>query len=437
MGIEFITLFIFFFLLALLLTGFPISFTLLSVGIVGFIIFLGPKTLYAVFSTTFGVITKDIYLAIPLFVLMATILQASGLASALYDTMYKWMAGLSGGLAIGTVIICTLIAAMTGLGGTGTVTMGLLAYPEMRDRGYNKGLAIGSIPSGGALGLLIPPSILMIIVGGFGHLSVGALFIGGIFPGLLISFLFCVYIAIRCFCNPELGPTLAVTERATWREKFASLRNSVLPILLVILVLGGIYSGACTPTEAGGIGAMGALICAAVYRKLNWQSLKSAMNDAFRINAMLFWIIIGGSVFASLLSATGVIHFVGNFLMSLPIGPFGILIVMLLITFILGMFIETVALVMITVPIFIPVINTIGIDPLWFGLLYVIDLTIGMITPPFGYNLFYFKGVGHTDVSMMDIYQSIWPFIGIMVIALILCIVFPEILIWLPNTMID
>jgi len=431
-----ITAIIFGSLLLLMVTGFPIAFSLLGLTVVGYLVFVGPAALYNVFPITFINITKDIYIAIPLFIFMASVLQVSGLGTAMYSTMHKWMAGLKGGLAMGTVAICTLIAAMTGLGGTGTVMMGLLAYPEMRQRGYDKNIALGCIPSGGALGPLIPPSILMIVVGGFAFLSVGKLFMGGVVPGLMCSAAFMVYIGIRCSRNPELGPALPLEERGTFKEKLISLRGAIAPIILILLVLGTIYTGICTPTEAGGIGALGAIACAAIYRNLNWKNLQEAVATTFRVNCMVLWLVISGACFASLCGITGVIHFISEVLGGLPIPPMGIVIVMMAMVFIMGMFIEGVAITMITIPIFIPVVAELGFDPLWFGLLFCFNVIIGMITPPFGYNLFYFRGLGHADVSMMDIYRSVIPFVVLMTIVLILCIIFPPLLTWLPSMMI-
>ena len=436
MSIGMVTLVIWGSLLALLATGLPVAFCMLSVAVVGYIVFVGPEALYTISPVIFRNLTQDIYIAIPLFIFMAAVFQVSGVGDRMYDTMHKWMAGLRGGLAIGTVLICTLIAALTGLGGTGTVIMGMLAYPEMMKRGYEKKMALGCIPAGGALGPLIPPSIPMILVAGFGGLSVGKLFMAGIFPGLICSFLFMLYIGIRCLYNPSLGPPIPLAERPNWKEKFISLGGAVAPILLILLILGGIYAGICTPSEAGGIGAFGALICAAIYRNFNWKNLRSAMITTFRVNAMVCWLILGGASFSSLCGITGVTHFVSDVLTALPIPPMGILVAMITIIFIMGMFIENAAIIMICVPIMMPVALELGFDPLWFGFIFTMCIVIGMITPPFGYNLFYMKGLGHAGVSMMDIYLSILPFIPLMVIALALCVIFPQIPLWLPSMMI-
>jgi len=436
MTIGMITLTIWSALLALLLTGFPVAFSMLSVAVVGYIVFISPQALYTIFPVVFRNLTTDIYVAIPLFIFMAAVFQVSGIGDRMYGTMYKWMAGLRGGLAIGTVAICTVIAAMTGLGGTGTVTMGLLAYPEMRKRGYEKRMAIGCIPAGGALGPLIPPSVPMILVGNLSGVSVGKLFMAGVFPGLICSFFFMLYIAIKCFLNPSLGPPIPPAERASWKEKFVSLRGVWAPILLILLVLGGIYTGACTPSEAGGIGAAGALLCAAIYRNFNRKNLWWAVMTTMRVNAMVMWLVIGGASFSSLCGITGVTHFVRDILVGLPIGSMGVLFVMMTILFIMGMFIENASIIMICLPIMMPAALSLGFDPLWFGLVFTMMVIIGMITPVFGYNLFYFKGLGHSDVDMMDIYIAILPYIPLMLASLALCIIFPEIALWFPNTMI-
>lgn len=436
MSTGLITLVLLLALVGLLLTGLPVAFCLIGLSVAGYLVFVGPSALFTIIPNTFANITNEIFVAIPLFIFMATILQFSGLATALYDMMYKWFAGLRGGLGMGTIVICALIAAMSGIGATGTITMGLLAYPEMRQRGYDKSMAIGPITFGGALGPLIPPSVLMILVGGFGALSIGKLFIAGVFPGLIMVLLGIVYIGIRCLLNPDLAPSLPLAERASWTQKFISLRGSILPVLLILLVLGGIYTGAFTPSEAAGIGAFGALICAAIYGKLNLQNLKEATLTTLRVNAMVLWIIIGGAAFSSLLGLVGVKHFVAHTLIGLPIGPIGVVIIMMTIVFIMGMLIEPAAITLITIPIFMPIIRELGFDPLWFGVLFTINCLIGYITPPFGVNMFYFKGLGHPDVTMMDIYRSSLPYVVIMIIGLILCIIFPEIIVWLPNMMI-
>ncbi|MDD4859644.1 MAG: TRAP transporter large permease subunit [Dehalococcoidales bacterium] len=431
-----LTLIFFLSLTVLLFTGLPVAFCLMGVSVAGYMIFVAPTVPSALYSTAFRTLITDVFIAIPLFIFMATILEFSGIVTALFDTMHKWMEGFRGGLAIATILACTIIAAMTGISATATVTMGLIAYPEMRKRGYSKQMAIGAIPFGGALGPLIPPSIYLIVVGGFAGLSIGKLFMGGVIPGMLMSLFACTYVSIACLVKPNWGPALPKEDRATWNEKFLSLKGIILPILLIALVLGGIYGGIFTPTEASAIGAVGALVCSVVYRKLNWKAIKTAAISAMKLDAMVLLLMVGGAMFSSLLSITAVNDFVSQILSGSTLTPVILVSMMMLIVFVMGMFIDQTAIAMITLPIFIPVVYQIGVDPLYFCLLFTVCAMSGFITPPFGITMFYFMGLGHKDVTMNDVYRSIWPYVGVMTIVLILCIVFPQILLWLPNAMI-
>jgi len=436
MSIGMISLIIVVSLLLLVATGFPVAFCLLAVSVAGIIIWVRPEALTALSSVTLSSTTTDYFIALPMFIFMAAILQVSGIGTALYEVMYKWMAGLRGGLAMGTVLISTVIAGMSGAAATSTVTMGLLAYPEMRDRGYNKGISIGCISAGGCLGPLIPPSIPMIIVAGLGSISIGKLFMAGVFPGLLVSFSFITYIAIRCFYNRTLGPSIPTAERVNWRQKLSVLRKVLLPLSLIILVLGAIYTGICTPSEAGGVGAFGALICAGIYRNLNWQNMKKALLIALKANAMVFWLIIGGCCFSSMLGLTGVKEFISEILTGVSASRWVILTIMLVIVYLMGMLMDATAIAIICIPLFIPIVRELGFDPLWFGLIFTMDMIIGYITPPFGIDAFYFKGLGHPGVTMLDIYKSVLPFVIIITMVWVVCIIFPAISTWLPGTMV-
>lgn len=422
--------------LVFLLLGLPVAFCLIGVSVMLGAIFLGPEVLYAFYSNAFSTLMVDVYIAVPLFIFMAAVLQNSGIGNALYSVMYSWFAGIRGGLAIGSVAIATLIAAMTGLAGTDVIIMGMLAYPEMRKRGYDKAIAIGCIPAGGALGPLIPPSIIMILIGGLSSLSVGRLFMGGLFPGLLMSTFFIIYIAVRCWCQPHLAPAVPLEERATWKEKIISLRGIILPIMLVLFVLGAIYSGMCTPSEAGGIGAFGALITAAIYRQLNWKNLKQATLVTLRVVSMVVWLLIGGACFSSLMTMSGVSHFICDTLAGMAVSPMVVIVAMMLLALGMGMIMDTAAITMILVPIFVLIVTDLGIPPLWFFLLFTINMIVGYISPPFGMNLFYTKGIMPPDVTMMDIWRSVIPYTFLMIGVLIVGLLYPPLLLWLPSTMI-
>ncbi|MCP4023169.1 MAG: TRAP transporter large permease subunit [Desulfobacteraceae bacterium] len=420
-------------LLSLLLTGLPVTFALTGLSALFLYLFLGPTALFMVVGAAFKQVETEVFIAIPLFVLMAAVLQFSGIADSLYRTMHMWMGSLRGGLAIGTIFICTIIDALSGIGATATSTMGMIALPEMRKRGYNKHMVLGAITVGGALGPLIPPSVLMIIVGGYAQLSVGKLFMGGILPGLLISLGYCIYIGVRCALRPEDGPSMEKDDQGTLLEKIKNLRYVLLPIGLILFILCSIYSGICTPTEAAGFGALGAMLIAFVHGKFNIPNMAGALQLTLRVSCMIMWLVIGGGCFSSLVTVTGTGTLVLEILGNLPFGTTGIIIVMLSISLIMGMFIDPVAISMICIPIFIPVIKTLAIDPLWFMLLFIISVAIGYITPPFGLNIFYMKGVAPSDITIMDIYKGTIPFTIIKIFCLGLCIAFPWILTYLPG----
>lgn len=420
-------------LAVLLVFGFPISFTMAGLAILGTLYVWGSQGLLMVIMTSFGQATNFVYIAIPLFLLMAHFLQASGLADDMYEVIYRWSGRMRGGLAIGTIIICAIFAAMAGISAVATVTMGLIALPSMLKRGYNQSMTLGCIMAGGALGILIPPSIIMIVYGGVAEVSIGKLFMGGILPGILLAILYILYVMIRCWINPAMGP--AVDTHFTLKEKLVILKGVILPILLVVLVLGTIYAGICTPTEAAGVGAFGALVCLAIYRRMTWATIKNSILEATKTNAMIMWIIIGAACFSHFVAIAGLQDKLYEYIITLDIWRWWIIIFMQVVFFIMGMFLNPAAIVTLVGPLFVPIIVDLGFDPLWFGILFVINMEMGYLTPPFGFNLFIMKGVVPSSITMNDIYRSILPFIGIQVVALILVMIFPEIATWLPGLM--
>jgi tripartite ATP-independent transporter DctM subunit len=351
----------------------------------------------------------------------------------MYEIIYRWAGSVKGGLAMGTIVICAIFAAMAGISAVATVTMGLIALPSMLQRGYDKSLTLGCIMAGGALGILIPPSIIMIVYGGIAEVSIGKLFMGGVLPGILLAIMYIVYIGIKCWIHPEAGPPVDV--RFSLKEKLVILKGIILPILLVLLVLGSIYSGACTPTEAAGVGAIGALICMAIYGRLTLASVKKAILATINTNAMIMWIIIGAACFSHFIAVAGIHDRLHEFFIGLNVGRWWIIIIMQVAFFVLGMFLNPAAIVTLVGPLFVPIIIKLGFDPLWFGILFVINMEMGYLTPPFGFNLFILKGVVPPEITMVDIYRSILPFLVIQVICLILVMLFPQIATWLPSLM--
>jgi len=433
MSIELITVLLFASLVVLLILGLPVAFCLGSLGIIFTIFLWGPQGLFNVGYRIISVMNYFTIVAMPLFIFMGMMLERSGIADDLYTMFYRWSGRLRGGLAAGTVVICAMFAAMVGLTGPATLTMGVIALPSMFKRGYQKAIPIGSIMAGGALGFLIPPSIVMIFYSLFAGESVGRLFAGGILPGLLLTILFIGYIIIRSAFQPNLCPALPEEERATWGEKFTSLRAIILPGLLIVGVLGAIFTGLCTPTEASAIGALGSIICAAVHRKLNWQILKEALYRTFGLCGMVMWIFYGAMAFSGIYIAMGASDLVASALTIAGIGRWGTLIVMQLSFFVMGCFLDDFTILILAIPIYVPIVASLGFDTLWFGILWVINMQMAYLTPPFGWNLFYMKSVAPKDVVMGDIYRSVWPFVLLQGIGLALCMLFPQIVLWLPN----
>ena len=435
MSMELLTILLFSGMVVLLVLGFPISFCLGGVAVVFGYFLWGYGGLQTVSYSVLNTMRTIILMAVPLFIFMGNMMERSGLADDLYAMMYRWFGPVRGGLAIGTVLICTIFAAMTGISGAATVTMGLIALPSMLKRGYNKNIAIGSISAGGALGILIPPSVIMIIYAFLASESVGRLFAGGVVPGLLLASMFIIYIIVRCGIRKEMGPALPQEERASWREKLVSLRAVILPIVLVIMVLGSIFSGFATPTEASAIGAVGAIVCAAILRKLSWQNLKEACLSTIKLSSMVLWIVIGAAYFTTIYTAIGAPKLIETIILALPVETIFVIVGMQLTFFILGMFMDPTGIVMITAPVFVPVVMALGFDSVWFGVLFVMNMEMGYLTPPFGYNLFYMKGVVPKGITMGDIYRSIVPFVIIQGLALAIVLLFPQIVLWLPNLM--
>ena len=438
MSIEILSLLLFISLFALIFLGVPLAFALGSVAIVFSYFIMGPQSLYLLASRTSGAMFNYIMIAVPLFMFMANILEHSGLADDLYTAFHIWMGPIRGGLAIGTVIICTAMAAMSGVSAAAVLTMGIIAVPAMLKRNYNKSITLGSVMAGGALGQLIPPSILMVVYGGMAGVSVGKMFMGGVFPGLLLSGLFIIYIAIRSFFQKNLAPALPLDERRqiTWKARFVSLKAIILPFLLIVGVLGSIFEGIATPTEAAAIGAFGSVLCGLIYRRLTWKVLKIACLNTLKSSCMVMWIMIGSLLFVSFYFGAGGADFVKDTLVAMKVNRWVILFGMQMILFILGCLMDPAGIVLLCTPLYVPIIKALGFDPLWFGVLFIVNLEMSYLTPPFGYNIFYMKSIAPEGVTIGDIYRSVWPFVILQGIGLILCMVFPKIILWLPSVMI-
>jgi len=433
MDITTITILVFGSMFLVLATGLPVSFALGGIGMVFTFLLWGPKALGVIAFSAYDNWSSSILMAAPMFLLMGTLLQESGIADDVYEMFYRWMGAVRGGLAMGTVVICTIFAAIMGVSGASTITMGLIALPSMFKRGYNKDIVVGSIAAGGVLGILIPPSVIMIVYAMVARESVGELFAGGIIPGILLAVLYILYIGIRSYFQPEMGPAVPPGERATWKEKCISLKAVILPILLIMLVLGTIYAGICTPTEASAVGALGAFICAFIHKKLSWNVVKKASRKTLELTGMIMWILLGASLFNSLYRAVGAQQLIINLVSDLGWGPWTVLILMMISLFFLGMLMDDFAVVMLCTPLYVPIIKAFGFNSLWFAMLFMVNMQMAYLTPPYGFNLFYMKSITPDNITMGDIYRSVLPFVGLQLIALILVMIFPQLALWLPS----
>lgn len=434
MSIELITLLMFVLMLVLLASGLPIVFVLGGSALLFGLLMWGPASLHVVVANASDLMRANLLVAVPLFVFMAYMLERSGMSEELYGVMHRWMGSLRGGLAAGTIVGCTIIAAMSGISTTGVLMMGIIGLPAMLRRHYDKKLAMGAIMAGGALGPLIPPSVVLIIYSLLSGQSIGKLFVGGIIPGLILAILFIVYILGRCYLNPSLGPALPLEERANWVEKFLALKGIIIPLCLVTGVLGSIFTGVATPTEAAAVGAFGAIVSAAIHRNLNWEILKGVAFQTLKTVSMVMWVIFGAGCFATIYQGIGASEFIQNLIKAWPVGKWVIIILIQITWFVLGCLMDAISILMVTAPVFIPIAKHLDLDLLWFGVLYAVNTEMGYLTPPFGVNLFVMRGITQgSDITTRDIYSAVWPFVTLQAIGLILVMLVPELITWLPN----
>jgi tripartite ATP-independent transporter DctM subunit len=424
-------------LITLIVMGYPIAFVLGGIATIFGLIFVGPNVVNFFMSRMFGALSDYLLVAIPLFIFMGVIIEKSGLAMRLYDAMHILMGRLRGGLAIATVLTCTVFAAATGLIGASVVTMGLLALPAMMKYKYDKALATGAICAGGTLGILIPPSVLILIYGPTAGISVGKLFAAAVVPGLMLSGMYLIYVTVLCYLKPEKGPALPAEElNVPWTRKLYLLFTSVIPVsALILAVLGSIFFGLATPTEAAGIGAFASLIMAAAYRNLSFENLKDAVYRTMTISAMIFLVLIAAAFFTTVFIRLGGGHVVSNLVLGLPFPDWGILLTMFGIVFLMGMFIDWIGVIMIAVPLFTPIAAKLGYDPVWFAMMVIVVMQTSFLSPPFAYAIFYLKGIAPPEIKTSHIYRGVVPFIIIQLIAVLILGLFPGIILWLPNLM--
>jgi len=436
---ETLSILMFIALLVSVALGHPLAFTLGGLAITFGLLGWGPGSIHMLANRTYGLMTNYVLVAIPLFILMAQLLDKTGIAEELFEAMYVVLGKLKGGLAIATIVVATVFAATTGIVGASVVAMGLLAGPSMLKRGYNKSLAAGVITAGGTLGILIPPSIMLVVYAGIIGESVGKLFLGAIAPGLLLSALYVTYVTILCKLKPHYGPSIPKEEQThTLTQKITMVTKSMVPPLaLIFAVLGTIGFGIATPTEAAGMGCVGALILALLRKKINLKSLYDAAMATLRITCMVMILFVGANAFTSVFMGLGGGELFTNFILGISENKWIVLLIMNLILVILGMFVDWLGILLLCVPIFTPIaVDKFGFDIIWLSVLFSANLQSSFLSPPFGYSLFYLNGLNLPGMTTGVIYRGVVPFIFLQLLGTLLCVIFPEIITWLPKTLI-
>jgi C4-dicarboxylate transporter DctM subunit len=419
-------------LLLLMMLGVPIAYSLGSLALALGLIFVGPRILYLFGTIAYGKVNSFALVAVPLFIFMAEMILVSGAARDAFEALNKWLSGLPAGLAISSQIACTLFASVCGASTATTAVIGGMAVPEMVNRGYDKRLATGSIAAGGALGVLIPPSILLIIYGIIAEQSIGQLFIGGIIPGILLTMLRIGYFVSRAAIDPTIAPR---EQGVTWAGRFQVLWK-ILPLLaLAISMFGALYTGIVTPTEVAGVGCCASILIAAAYGRLKWTSIKEAFEKTARTTCFVIWILVAAASFGFVLSYLKVPQNLVNWALSLQVSPYVILIAVNLLLFVLGCIMDPAAIIMVTVPMLAPLMEALGFDLIWFGVMFVVNMELAEITPPLGLNLYVMKAVAPPGITLTDIIIGSIPFMILDIIGLILVIVWPQLILWLPSSM--
>lgn len=422
------------------LLGYPLAISVGAAGlIVGYLLF-GPQIIGDMFyNRMFNQITNYTLLAVPFFVFMGIMLERTGVAEQLYSVLYLWFGGLRGGLAITTILIGTIMAACVGVIAASTMMLALVGIPAMLKRGYSKPLATGSVCAGGTLGILIPPSIMLVVYGPMANLSVGRLFFGAFVPGFMLAGLYMLYIVVWCLLKPNEGPAVPPEERnVPLSAKTGMLLKSLVPPMLIILaVLGSIFFGVAAPTEAGGVGALAATVLAMAYRKFSFKALRETALQTIKLSGMILLIASLAFAFVGVFIRAGCGAVVTEFLLGAPGGKWGVFAVVMLICFFLGMFIDWIGIVFIMVPIITPIGAALGFDALWFAMMIIINLQMSFLTPPFAYAIFFVKAASPPEygVETYHVIRGVVPYIFLVATGLLLCIAFPQIILWLPGLM--
>ena len=436
MSYEMIALLMFSSMMVMLLTGQRVFGAIGFVGAVFSLFLWGDGGSEMPFNAAFVLMNWYPLMTLPLFIFMGYMLSESGIAGDLYRMFHVWMGPLNGGLAIGTVILMVAISAMNGLSVAGMAVGASIALPEMLRRGYDKVMVTGVIQAGSSLGIMIPLSVVLVLYGMIARQPVGQLWLAGVFPGLLLAGLFIIYITIRCKLQPHLGPALPVEERReiSWSEKFSLLRAGILPLVIIFSMTGLFMLGVTSLVESSAVGAGAATLAALFKGRLTRKVLDDTLHKSLSVSCMFMWVILAALCFGAVFDGLGAVHAIESlFLEQWNLSPWGILIMMQLSYIIMGMFLDDTAMLVIVAPLYVPLVISLGFNPIWYGVLYTVTCQIAYMTPPFGYNLFLMRAMAPKEITLVDIYRSIIPFVLIMTLGLALIMLYPQIALWLPN----
>lgn len=434
MSIEVLTILMLAGTMALLAIGLPFAFTTGLIACVFALSLFGLPGLTLISSRTYSFMNEFVLASVPMFILMASILERSGVANDLFDAVHVWAGGIPGGVGVATMLMAVLIGATIGVIGGEVTLLGIVALPQLFRLGYNRKLAIGTICAGGALGSMIPPSIILVFFGLAGNVPIGDLLLASVVPGLLLAGLYSAYILVRCYINPRMGPAAAETDRAMpLLEKLKLMKGLVLPLFIVVSVMGSIYAGFASVTESAALGVLGVLFAVWLRGELSWPLLRQSLKETMATCGTVLWLVFGANALIGVYNLMGGIGFMHKLMRGLELPPFMMLAVIMAIWIVLGTFLEWIAIMLLTLPIFLPIIKSLGYDPVWFGVLFNINMQIAYLSPPFGGACFFLKGVAPPDVTMKEIFDSCWPWMGLQVIGLALVMLFPQIALWLPR----
>lgn len=421
-------------LTVLIVLGMPIGPSFLAMGFLGMGMRVGfGPALHYLGGHSFDMVANFAFIAMPMFVLMGEVLARSGVGAELFGAASLWFGKVRGGLAVASIAACTVFAAMTGLSMAGTLTIGIVAIPEMLKRGYNKGLAAGAIACAGTLGILIPPSLPFIVYGLISEQSVGRLFIAGIIPGVMLAIMYMAYAMFICWRRPELAPALVT--QVTWKERFSSLRKLWSALLLVVVVMGALYGGVATPSEVAAIGAIGAFAVALLYRSMGFNILKKVLDGTTIMMGFIFISIVGATLLGYYLTMTGITQGFTNWILSLGLPRYGFILVAMFIIFILGIPLDATAIILITTPLLLPAIKAFGFDPIWWGVLLIMNMQVAYLTPPAAINLFIVVQIA-PEIPLGTVFRGAIPFLLIAFVAMVLVAAFPQLALWLPSQMV-